>query len=239
MTTVAEEAGLPIGPPATNLLFENDDVRIWQQVAAAGTTYPYHTHHYDYVLFYTTDVLATSSGSEDHHRLWSARYDHGERPAESAEGILTRAQACFYIPGTGFLSPGFHNLGGTDMIAPLVEVKRPRRPDQEGVGYARTDALVGLPPRPGCIHVLENDRLRVWQTTLAPGASDELRPRLDTAVYVIDGSRLRILEKGPAGTRTREEDRPSTSGLWLPGGARRQLTNLGRAAYRELGVELK
>ena len=125
------------------------------------------------------------------------------------------------------------------MIAPLIEVKRPRRPDQEGIGYARTDALVGLPPRPGCVHVLENDRLRVWQTTLDPGASDGPRPRLDTAAYVIDGSRLRILEEGPGGARTREEERAPTSGLWLPGGVRRQLTNLGSAPYRELEVELK
>jgi hypothetical protein len=239
MTRVAEESGHPIGPPATNLLFENDDVKIWQQFAAAGTTYPYHYHHYDYVLFYTTDVLATSSGSEDHQRVWSARFDHGGQPTERPAGILTHAQACFYIPGSGFLSPGFRNLGDTDMIAPLIEVKRPRRPDQEGVGYARTDALVGLPPRPGCIHLLENDRLRVWHTTLAPGASEDLHPRLETAVYVIDGSRLRILEEDPAGTRTREEDRRSTSGLWMPGGARRQLTNLGSRTYRELGVELK
>jgi len=239
MTTAAEKPGPQIGPPATHLLFENDDVRIWQQYAKAGTTYPFHYHDYDYVLFYLTDVLATNSGTEDHHRVWDARFDHGEKLPESPAGILTRAQACFYIPGSGFLSPGFHNVGDTDMIAPLIEVKRPRRPDQEGIGYARTDALVGLPPRPGCIHLLENDRLRVWQTALAPGASDGPRQRLDTAVYVIDGSRLRILEEGPAGTRTREEERASASGLWLPGGVRRQLTNLGSAPYRELEVELK
>ena len=143
-------------------------------------------------------MLATSSGTEFHERVWNARYDHGDRPADRPVGILTRAQACFYIPGTGFLSPGFDNIGDTDMIAPLIEVKRPRRPDQEGVGFARTDALVGLPARPGCVHLLENDRLRVWQTTLAPGACDELRPHADTAVYVIDGARLRIHEESGA-----------------------------------------
>ena len=239
MATAAEKPGPPIGPPATNLLFENHDVRIWQQYAKAGATYPFHYHHYDYVLFYLTDVVATNSGTEDHHQIWNARFDHGEAPADGPAGIVTHAGACFFIPGSGFLSPGFHNVGDTDMIAPLIEIKRPRRADQHALGYARTDALVGLPPRPGCVHLLENDRLRVWQTTLAPGASDELRPRIDTAVYVIDGGRVRIVDEGAGGLATREEDRTSTSGLWLPGGARRQVTNLGSATYRELGVELK
>src|SRR5262245_58655380 len=227
MTTVAEGPAPPIGPPATHLLFENEDVRIWQQYAEAGTIYPFHYHHCDYVLFYLTDVVATNSGSEDHHQIWNARFDHGEAPGEGPAGIVTHAGACFFIPGSGFLSPGFRNVGDTDMIAPLIAIKRPRRADQQALGYARTDALVGQPARSGCVHVLENDRLRVWQTLLAPGASDELRPRLDSAVYVIDGSRVRIVDEGPGGRRTREEDRAATSGLWIPGGARRQVTNLG------------
>ncbi|MEO5841103.1 MAG: hypothetical protein ABIQ73_05240 [Acidimicrobiales bacterium] len=35
-----------IGPPATRLLFENDDVKIWMMDVAPGEAYPHHYHHY-------------------------------------------------------------------------------------------------------------------------------------------------------------------------------------------------
>jgi hypothetical protein len=233
--------GLTIGPPATNLLLENDDVNVWQMLTEAGAKFWSHYHHYDYILFYVTDVLATlDDAPEEHERTWTPRYDHTNTDATRAAGVMTYAQSLFFIPGTGFLSPGFVNIGDTPMIAPLIEIKRPRRDDQEGVGYARTDALVGTTPPPGCVHLLENDRVRVYETTLAPGAADELRPHLDTAVYVIDGAPLRIVEEDAAGAVVaRNEDRPPTSAYWMPAGGRRQLVNAGTTTYRELSVELK
>ena len=81
---------------------------------------------------------------------------------------------------------------------------------------------------------------RVYETTLEPGATDELRPRLDTAVYVIDGTALRIVEEDRDGAvRTRTEEFASTTGQWMPGGCRRQLVNTGSTTYRDLSVELK
>ena len=76
-----------IGPPATHLLFENADVKVWLMDVAPGETYPHHYHDHDYVLFYTTDVLATVhddapssfpapafsrrvSSTSDRHRWW-------------------------------------------------------------------------------------------------------------------------------------------------------------------------
>jgi hypothetical protein len=241
MANRAPRADTTIGPPATHLLLENDAVNIWQMHTAAGASFWLHYHHFDYVLFYTTDVLATlDDPPEDHERLWSARYDHTNTEAERRDGVMTYAHSLFFIAGTGFLSPGFANIGDTPMIAPLIEIKRPRRADQEGVGYARTDALVGLSPRPGCVHLLENDRVRVYETTLEPGASDDLRPRLDTAVYVIDGAAVRVVEEDDRGVpRSRTEARAPTTGYWMPGPRRRQLVNTGSTTYRELSVELK
>jgi hypothetical protein len=91
-----------IGPPATRLLFENDDVKVWMMDVAPGETYPHHYHHYDYVLFYTTDVLATvhDDAPEEHTSLWNERF--GKDDAADA-GIWTYALSVFYIPGTGFL----------------------------------------------------------------------------------------------------------------------------------------
>lgn len=230
MTSTAKEK---IGPVATHLLFENEHVKIWQMDTGAGQTYPSHYHNYDYVLFQTTDIPGGEGerkGDEEYKRVWKAR---------SGAGGL-RAHGLHYIPGTGFLSPGFSNRGKEAFTAALIEVKRPRRSDQEGIGYSRSDALVGLPPREGRVHLLENDRVRVYETTLAPGQSAELWTDLDTAVYVIEGGKIRIVEGDGSGKRrTREEDRPSIQGYWLPGGFGRQSTNIGATRYRELSVELK
>jgi hypothetical protein len=232
---------MAIGPPATTLLFENDDVNVWQMLTPAGEKFWPHYHHHDYVLFYTTDVLATvDDAPEEHERVWTERYDHTNAESERQAGVMTYAHSLFFIPGTGFLSPGFVNIGDTPMIAPLVEVKRPRRAGQHDLGFARTDALVGLGPQSGSVHLLENDRVRVYETTLAPGEADELRPRLDAAVYVIDGSDVEVVEEAADGTvQTRAERRDSTTGCWEPGGARRRLVNTGTTPYRELRVELK
>jgi hypothetical protein len=228
-----------IGPPATRLLFENDDVKIWMMDVAPGETYPHHYHDYDYVLFYTTDVLATvhDDAPEDHTTLWNARFDHGAggegQTASAARGIWTYAHSVFFIPGTGFLSPGFINIGQTSMVSPLIEIKRPRRVDQEHIGFARTDALVGLSPH-GSAHLLENDRLRVWYTTLAPRESSNLAAQQASAVCVIDGGVLGVDDRGGR----REFELPSQSGHWRDG-TEHQISNIGSTLYREISVELK
>jgi hypothetical protein len=149
------------------------------------------------------------------------------------KGIWTYAQSVFFSPGTGFLSPGFINIGETTMLSPLIEVKRPRRSDQEHIGFARTDALVGLTPN-GAAHLLENDRLRVWYTMLAPGASTHSVMQHDSAVCVIDGGLLSVDHDG----RRNEIDLPNESAQWRPAGEHR-LTNAGPTVYREISVELK
>src|SRR5258707_8045353 len=113
-----------------------------------------------------------------------------------------------------------------------MEPKPPRGTDQGGVGFPRTDSLVGLPPRPGSVLLLENDRLRVYETALEPGGADEHRVRAETAVYVIDGGRVEL---------DTVEDRPSVSGYWIDAHQReaRALVNVGATPYRELAVQLK
>lgn len=222
-----------IGPPATRLLFENDDVKIWMMDVAPGETYPHHYHDYDYVLFYTTDVLATvtDEAPEDHTTLWNARFDHGD--GAPTAGIWTYAHSVFFIPGTGFLSPGFVNIGGTTMVSPLIEVKRSRRGDQEHLGFARSDALVGLRPN-GTAHLLENDRLRVSYTTLAPGESASSGVQRGSAVCVIDGGLLAIDAQG-----SRHEVESSSQSAYWRDSVERQFSNVGTTMYREISVELK
>lgn len=103
--------------------------------------------------------------------------------------------------------------------AALIEVKRARRPEQEGVGFSRSDALVGMPARTGSVMLLENDRIRV---------------------YVIDGGKVRIHSLQASGEpSSQEEQRSSVSGRWLEAAPNYSLENVGTIAYRELSVELK
>jgi hypothetical protein len=231
-----------IGPPATRLLFENDDVKIWMMDVAPGETYPHHYHDYDYILFYTTDVLATvhDDAPEDHTSLWDARFGkqrsggHGPSGLQSGEhGIWTYAHSVFFIPGTGFLSPGFVNIGETAMVSPLIEVKRPRRADQEHIGFARSDGLVGLAPH-GTAHLLENDRLRVSYTTLFPAETVSSGVHRASAVCVIDGALLAIDASG-----SRSEIESHRHSAYWRDSEQHQLSNIGTTVYREISVELK
>ena len=234
--------GRRIGPVAQHLLLENDDVNIWQVDTAPGETFWHHYHNYDYVLFHTSEMLGVVyNAEEDHDRIWRARMERGDHGAAELLGAICYEHSLLYIPGTGFLSPGYVNIGETRFTAALIEVKRPRRADQEGVGFTRTDALVGVAPRPGSTLLLENDRVRVYETALAPGERDTPRVRGDCASYVIDGGRVRTVVVGDDGTEqvVAEEDRASVSPCWACSAARSYLENTGTTPYRELAVELK
>lgn len=232
--------GVQIGPVAQHLLFENEEVKIWQVDTPAGETFWHHYHDFDYVLFHTSEMFgAVYHADEDHDRVWRARLEAGETLDETLGGWCYEHSVNF-IPGTGFLSPGYANIGKTRFTAALIEVKRTHRPDQKGVGFSRSDALVGLPPRPGATLLLENDRVRVFETALAPGERSEPRRRLDTAIFVIDGAQIRThVEIDGESARVHDEERFSVSGQWLCAADNFVLENVGDRAYRELSVELK
>jgi len=163
------------GPVATDLLFENEQVKIWQMNRGPKESFWPHHHNYDYVLFQITDLLGANDGEEDHKRVWESRSQDASTKEGERKGTLLPARGVHYIPGTGWLSPGFINLGDQRFLGALIEIKRPRASNQEQAGYARSDALAGMEVRSGCVHLLENDRVRVYEITLDPGQSDQAR----------------------------------------------------------------
>jgi hypothetical protein len=50
----------PAEPVGTALLFENDQVRVWEMVLAPGETCPPHRHTQDYLMVYSTPSLIRS-----------------------------------------------------------------------------------------------------------------------------------------------------------------------------------
>jgi hypothetical protein len=232
--------GVEIGPVAQHLLLENGDIKIWQVDTPAGETFWHHYHDLDYVLFHTTEMFgAVYHANEEQDRIWRSRLEAGETLDESLGGWCYE-HSVNYIPGTGFLSPGYANLSKNTFTAGLVEVKRARRPEQEGVGFSRSDALVGMPARSGSVMLLENDRVRVFETALSAGERTRPRSCLDTAVYVIDGGAVRLHRQEASGEpSSQEERRSSVSGHWLAAAQDYSLENVGTTSYRELSVELK
>ena len=88
--------------------------------------------------------------------------------------------------------------------------------------------------------LLENDRIRVFETALRPGERTRPRNCLDTAVYVIDGGAVRLHRQEASGEASSQEvQRSSVSGHWLEAAQDCSLENVGTTAYRELSVELK
>jgi hypothetical protein len=212
----------PLGPVASKLVLENDHVKIWEADVGPGENFPLHHHSYDYVLF-TTGTPA----------LLELR-DYGRPPST----VPVPAHAAIFIPAGG--TESYSNVGQTRFTEVLIEVKRPRRPDQERVDFATSNALAGRDPLPGVVHLLENSRVRIVETLLAPGESTGMaRHSDDAAVFVLSGAKVKIVEQDEKGKRAVEQDRSDNSAWWQAGGVSRELLNSDKRPYRELSVQIK
>ena len=210
-----------MGPVATRVVFENQDVKVWETDVGPGEAFPMHHHAYDYVLFITSDATLELQ-------------DYGGQPS-----VLPVADhIAVFIPGGG--TEKYSNVGKTRFTEVLVEVKRPRGPGQEQPAFEASAELAGRPPMPGIVNLLDNSRVRVSETVVEPGASSGIyRQPNDAAVYVLSGSRIRLVEESESGKRSFEEDRRTNSAAWFPGGFGREIVNLGNSPYRHVSVEVK
>ncbi|HEV3114779.1 MAG TPA: hypothetical protein VGY99_30200 [Candidatus Binataceae bacterium] len=211
-----------MGPVATKLTLENDHIKIWEADVGPGEDFPLHHHAYDYVLF-TTGVPA----------LLELR-DYGRPPST----VPVPAHAAIFIPAGG--TESYSNVGKTRFTEVLVEIKRPRRPDQEHVDFATSNALAGREPLPGVVHLLENSRVRIVETLLAPGQSTGMSKQADdAAVFVLSGSKVEVVEHNGKEKRSIEESRADASAAWQAGGVSREVINIGTHPYRELSIQVK
>ena len=211
------------GPVATRMIFDNDAVRVWEMDLAPGEVCGLHHHTMDYVLFILSgaNVGAQSPGGR------------------KMMPFPVKARATYFVPAGGKESA--HNMGDTRFFEALFELKRPAKPGREKLGFVGCEAVAGKEPDPGTITILDNARVRVSETTLAPGGQSEVRRwSHDTAVYVADGGPVKMVERSDDGTeRSREEALTAGRVLWFPKGSQRGLINLGMQRHRQIAVELK
>jgi len=211
------------GPVATRMIFDNDEMRVWEMALAPGAVCGLHRHTMDYVLFILSgaNVGAQSPG------------------ARKMMPFPVKARATYFVPAGGIESA--HNMGDTRFFEALFELKRPAKPGRDKLGFVGCEAVAGKEPEPGTITILDNARVRVTETTLAPGGQTGVRRwSHDTAVYVAEAGAVKIVERaGDSDERSREESLPPGAVLWFAKGTHRGLVNIGTERYRQVAVEIK
>jgi mannose-6-phosphate isomerase-like protein (cupin superfamily) len=212
----------PMTQIATRSLFENQDVRVWEMDVAPGDTFGLHHHTNDYVLYITAGA-----------NLKVDDKDFG------AYDFVCHDRSVFYIKAGG--TESFQNVSATPFREALIEIKRPPRPSQDRAGFTSSDALVDAPDRPGSICVMENDRMRIVETTLPPGKSLGMqRCDRDAAVFVVQPGKVKVVERAAAcPEQVKQETRNAKDVCWQPGGVERDLVNVGSSLYRQISVEVK
>jgi quercetin dioxygenase-like cupin family protein len=215
------EGGHPITQIATRSLFENQDVRVWEMDVAPGDTFGLHHHSNDYVLYITGGAHLRVDDKD------FGPYD-----------FIGRERSVFYIKAGG--TESFRNVGTTPFREALIEIKRPPRPDQDRAGFTCSEALVGSTLQTGSVCVLENGRMRIVETTLAPGQGLGMqRCERDAAVFVVQSSTVKVVERASGAEKAKQETRNAKDVRWMPGGVERELMNVGPGVYRQISVEVK
>lgn len=92
-------------PVGTDLIFEDDRVRVWQIVLEPGQEAPFHTHHLDY----TTVVIESS-------KLERINADGTVDPSEPQVGRVMRWHQ-------GTRQHGLRNVGTTRFRNVIIEIK--------------------------------------------------------------------------------------------------------------------
>ncbi len=212
----------PMTQIATKSLFENQDVRVWEMDVAPGETFGLHHHRNDYVLYITSGASLQVDDK-----------DFG--PYE----LKCHDRSVFYVKAGG--TESFRNISSTPFREALIEIKRPPRPGQDRAGFTSSEALVGAAAQPGHVCVLENERMRIVETTLTPGHGLGMqRCDRDAAVFVVEPGKVKVVERAAAGAeRVKEETRNAKDVCWQPGGVERDLVNVGSSLYRQVSVEVK
>ena len=213
----------PMTQIATRSLFENQDVRVWEMEVAPGETFGLHHHTNDYVLYITGGA--------------NLRVDD---KACGSYDFIGHERSVFYITAGG--TESFQNVSSTPFREALIEIKRPARPDQDRAGFTCSEALVGSPAQTRSVCVLENERMRIVETTLTPGDGLGMQRRdRDAAVFVVQPGKVKAVERAAAGApqQIKQETRNARDVCWQPGGVERDLVNVGSSLYREISVEVK
>jgi quercetin dioxygenase-like cupin family protein len=207
--------------PGMTVLLENERVRVQYHDVAVGETVPMHTHpsYVAYVLAPYKARLRTKDGTERLVNREPGDVFWGEPTTHTVENLGTEP---------------IHNL--------IVELKdRPAAPAPPCAWPAELDAVAAAPD----VHrvALENDRVRVLDVTIQPGARSPLHAHcLPGVAFVLWQGRLRELDADGALVREAKETPPADrfpEARWMDPQPPHATRNLDAKPMRLLRIELK
>jgi len=117
------------------------------------------------------------------------------------------------------------------------------RPEAELAAFARAFRAAHAQDVLGAIAsrvVLDNERVRIWELTLAPGEASALhRHDLDYIIVLLAGDRIAAVPGPDSSRRPREAEVVPGRAFYLTSGETEWAVNTGSRPYRELLIELK
>jgi quercetin dioxygenase-like cupin family protein len=188
--------------------FENEFVRIWDVTVPAGEATLWHVHRNDNVVVTLGDA--------------SLRIENATATATEAQwkfGEVRFAKATYVHRAMNVGTTPFHNLT-------IELLKSP----------AFLADLSNLPKEAGREPVLENDRVRVYRLSLAPGESIAMHTHpLPGLVVTITAGEIEVTADGKAVRHPVKSNDVS----WRASAVTHSIRNVGRTRFEAVDIELK
>ena len=196
------------GEPRHHPKFENKFVRIWDVTVPGGDATLWHAHRND-------NVVVTLAPAKLHIETL------GRDPvdAEWKYGEVRFSKATYVHRAMNVGTTAFHNL--------TIELLKPA----PATGDSST-----APSQPGLEPVLENDRVRVYRTSLAPGEVQATHTHpFPSVVVTITAGDIEVTANGKTVRHPVKDDDVS----WQAAGVTHSVKNVGRTRFDSVNIEFK
>ena len=196
------------GEPSHHPKFENEFVRVWDVTVPGGDATLWHAHRND-------NVVVTLAPAKLHIETL------GRDPvdAEWKYGEVRFSQATYIHRATNVGATAFHNL--------TIELLKPAPPAGDS---STSPGEAGLEP------VLENDRVRVYRTSLAPGEAQATHTHpFPSLVVTITAGDIEVTANGKGVRHPVKDDDVS----WQAAGVTHSIKNVGRTRFDSVNIEFK
>jgi N-acyl-D-amino-acid deacylase len=198
------------GEPRHHSKFENEFVRIWDVTVPAGDATLWHAHRND-------NVVVTLGGAG--LRIETV----GGAPAEVQWnfGDVKFGKATYVHRAMNVGTTAFHNLT-------IELLKSPLGPQSLSTQTGQTSRTP----------VLENERVRVYRLSLAPGESTEVHTHLlaGLAISITSGD-IEVATKGA--DKTQQMNLAAGDVRWRNGAVTHSIKNIGKMRFEAVDIELK
>lgn len=195
--------------PHHHLKFENEYVRVWDTMIPAGDATRWHFHRNDNVVITLGDASVRVETVDAEPVESQPRFgDVGFRSAPYAH----RAMSIGTAP--------FHNMAIEILKSPAAG------------SHSKTKQQIGREP------IIDNDRVRVYRLSLAPGESSGMHTHLLSGLGILIAPAE--IELQTPGKDKAERIRVAVGDVrWRPGAVTHSVTNVGKTRFEAVDIELK